>query len=177
MTNINYLVWFTNELEVLFHAYINSNGDEKEGRKQGIKNFLLAQQKEFEKLIAIKNFNDAVGSPFSWNNLIEPYFFDNDLKAFLMQLKSRKLTPTVEFVPFPSISKENEEYCKEALEILDRLTEEIKSKLIGVEGYIRFQLCIPHKMIEPVEINGELTDVWPKFVKQDLSQEIVDWLA
>jgi len=48
---------------------------------------------------------------------------------------------------------------------------------MGVEGYIRFQLCIPHKMIEPVEINGELTDIWPKFVKQDLSQEIVDWIV
>lgn len=177
MADINYLEWFTNKLEELFYAYLKSNGDEKQGRKKGIKNFLIAQQKEVEKLITIKNFNDAVGSPFSWNHLIEPYFFDNDLKAFINQLKSRKLTPKVDFVPFPSISKENEEYFKEALEILDRLTDEIKSKLIGVEGYVRFQLCIPHKMIEPVEINGELTDVWPKFVKQDLSQEIVDWLV
>ena len=60
MTDINFLEWFTNELEELFHAYLNSNGDEKEGRKQGIKNFLLAQQKEVEKLIAIKDFNDSV---------------------------------------------------------------------------------------------------------------------
>ena len=87
------------------------------------------------------------------------------------------MAPTVVFVPFPYINIENEEYFKEASEILDRLAEEIKLKLIGVEGYIRFQLCIPHKMIEPVEINGELTDIWPKFVKQDLSQEIIDWLV
>lgn len=50
MTDINYLEWFTNELEKLFHAYFNSSGDEKEGRKQGIKNFLLAQQIEVENL-------------------------------------------------------------------------------------------------------------------------------
>ena len=54
---------------------------------------------------------------------------------------------------------ENEEYFKEASEILDRLAKEIKLKLMGVEGYIRLELCMPHKMIDPVEINGQLTDV------------------
>lgn len=177
MKDINYLQWFTYELEELFQKYLTSSGDEKEGRKQGIKNFLIAQRNEVKKLVDIKDYNDAVGNTFSWNHLIEPYFFENDLKTFIEQLKSGKLTPTVVIVPFPPISIENEEYFKEASEILDRLTKEIKSKLIGVGGYIRFQLCIPRKMIDPVEINGELTNIWPKFVKQDLSQELVDWLV
>lgn len=87
MDEIDYLEWFTNELEDLFNSYLSSHGDEKEGRKSGIKNFLAAQKDELEKIISIKDFKDGGGITFSWNHLIEPYFFDNDIKAFIEQLK------------------------------------------------------------------------------------------
>ena len=89
MADIDYMEWFTEELENLFQAYQGSYGDEKEGRKMGIKNFLSAQKDELEKFIKIKDYKDAVGTSLSWEHLINPYFFDNDIKAFIVQLKSK----------------------------------------------------------------------------------------
>ncbi len=88
MNNIQYLEWFTNRLEEHFDAYSSAHGSEKEGRKEGIKNFIKAQKEKLDKIINIKEFSDAMGTSFSWGNLIEPYFFDSNIKEFIRQLKS-----------------------------------------------------------------------------------------
>ncbi len=45
MEDIKYLEWFTKELERQYEAYSIALGNEKEGRKSGIKNFFISQMK------------------------------------------------------------------------------------------------------------------------------------
>lgn len=87
MDNKAYLKWFANYLEEQFNSYGVSKGDEKEGRREGIKNFLIAQKPKIEKMIDILEFTDGRGTSLTWANIIEPYFFDSDIEEFIRQLK------------------------------------------------------------------------------------------